>query len=99
MKFKIIVISFFVSFFSLTSFAGSGHDHGHDNGHAHEQQRPVDKSQAEANALKVMKSLVDRKKIEPSWSESVVRATKKQGIYGSYEWLTIFICGWVLLLI
>ena len=63
--------------------AGTGHDHGH----AHE---PVKQEVAEQNAGKVIASLVERSKIEKSWSSIKASSVEQKKYQGKPEWVAIY---------
>jgi len=72
---------FFIS--PTTVMAGTGHSHG-------PAKAPVNQEVAEQNAGKVIISLVERSKIEKSWS-SIKASSVEQKIYqGKPEWVAIY---------
>lgn len=73
-------------FFALPVIAGSGHDHGHS--HA---QAPVNQDAAKRSADKVIASLVERDKIDTSWSSISASSVEKIMLNSRPEWRVIFI--------
>lgn len=72
--------------FGSPVIAGSGHDHGHS--HA---QAPVNQEVADKNADKVIASLVERGKIDKSWSSKKASSVDKKEINDRTEWVVIYI--------
>lgn len=83
MKNLAITLVFSSLFFSAPVMAGAGHDHGHS--HA-----PVNQEVAEKNADKVISSLVEREKIDKSWSTIKANSVEKKMINGHLEWAVIY---------
>jgi uncharacterized protein DUF6488 len=67
--------------------AASGH--GHDHGHSH-AQAPVNQATAEKNADEVIASLVERDKIDKSWSTIKASSIEKKEFEGRAEWVVTF---------
>ena len=72
--------------FGTPVIAGTGHNHGHSH-----QQAPVNKATAEKNAEKVVISLIDKNKLDKSWSPAMISASEKKIFNGSREWVVTFI--------
>jgi len=66
--------------------AGSEHDHGHSHAPA-----PVNQATAEKNADKVIASLLERDKIDKSWSTIKVSSIEEKELNGRPEWVVIYI--------
>lgn len=82
------LISTLASLFVLLAspvYAGAGHDHGH--GHSHE---PVTQVEAEEIAANSVAKLVQRKKIDGSWSTVAVHSSEQKEFGGQMEWVVIF---------
>ena len=86
MKFKTLLLGFFLGLASSTVMAGSGHDNGH--GHSH---GPVDQDTAILKATKIVKNLVSRNTIEKSWNDTKLSLIEKKVFNGKTEWVTVFI--------
>lgn len=71
--------------FGTPVMAGSGHDHGHS--HA---QTPVNQQVAEKKADEVIASLLERNKIDKSWSTIKASSIEKKTLNGLPEWVVIF---------
>ncbi len=65
--------------------AGSGHDHGH--GHSHE---PVTQAKAEEIAISSVAKLVQRKKIDDSWTSVAIHKAEQKELGGQLEWVIVF---------
>ena len=88
MKLKTLLLGLFISFSSITSFAGGGHDHG--NGHSH-SNTPVDEATAQANATKVVAEFVSRSKLDKSWVSIAASSIEKKEFKGKQEWVVVFV--------
>jgi hypothetical protein len=64
-------------------FAGAGHDHGH----AHE---PISKEKASELAAKNLETLVEKGKIDKSWSGKPVNSVAKKTFSKGPEWVVTF---------
>jgi uncharacterized protein DUF6488 len=73
--------------FGAPIMAATGH--GHDHGHSHAQV-PVNQATAEKNADEVIASLVERDKIDKSWSTIKVSSIEKKEFEGRAEWVVTF---------
>jgi len=82
------VFGFALGLFSISAMAGASHDHGHDDDHDH---GPVDQSTAEKNAVKIIGSLVQRKKLEESWNAVTAGSVEKKVFNGKSEWVVVFV--------
>ena len=87
MNIKAILLSITFGLFSFTAVAGGGHDHGH--GHSH-SSGPVNQVTAKANASKVVASLVQRNKLDKSWTSAEVSSIEKKVFKGKPEWVVVF---------
>ncbi|NQY25682.1 MAG: hypothetical protein HRT92_00730 [Piscirickettsiaceae bacterium] len=74
-------------FFGIPAMAATGHDHGH--GHSHTQE-PVNQQIAEKKADEVIASLVEREKVDKSWSSIKASSIEKKTLNSRPEWLVIF---------
>ena len=63
--------------------AGTGHDHG-------PAQAPVNQEVAEKNADKVIASLVERSKIDKSWSSIKASSIEQKTNQNQLEWMAIY---------
>jgi len=89
MNIKAIILCAFFALFSPLALAGSGHDHGHDHGHGHSHE-PVNQQQAEANASRVVATLVQRGVIEESWKGVAVKRAEQKEFGGRMEWVVSY---------
>lgn len=81
---NIFVFSIFCTF-TFPAVAGPGHSH--DGGHSH---GPIEKSEAIEKASKVVLQLVERKKIDSSWSELNANKAEKKDFGKGPEWVVSF---------
>ncbi|PHS71866.1 MAG: hypothetical protein COB22_06775 [Cycloclasticus sp.] len=72
--------------FGAPVLAGSEHDHGHS--HA---QTPVSQEVAEKNADEVIASLLERDKIDKSWTSIKASSVDKKVLDGRPEWVVIYV--------
>ena len=84
MKFNALLISFMLCFLSINAMAGSGHSHGY-------SPAPVTQGEAKSIAKNVIKSLVERNKVEKSWEFINSNSIEKKVIKGSPEWVVTFV--------
>ena len=74
---------------SLTPlFAGAGHNHG-EHGHSH-TKKEMSKSDIQINAKKYLLVLVEKKKIDTSWSNASMGDTEKKRFGHHIEWVVSF---------
>ncbi|MCF6281863.1 MAG: DUF6488 family protein [Candidatus Polarisedimenticolaceae bacterium] len=83
MRIQAIIISLALSFFSLVSMAGTGHDHGH-------SQPPITQNQAEERATKNVSQLIERGKVDKSWESIKATKSEKKKFGGNMEWVVTF---------
>lgn len=84
MKLKTFLLGSFLSLFSATTMAGGNHSHG-------PAKSPVTQEVAQTKSKKVIDSLIERKKIDSSWS-SITKSTVKRGSYkGNPEWVVAYV--------
>lgn len=88
MRLATLFLSFSISFFTFSATAGSGHDHDH--GHSH-SYTPVDQEKAGANAVEIVTALVNRNKLDKSWSSITVSSVEKISVKGNPEWKVVFV--------
>lgn len=69
--------------FASPVIAGTGHDHGH-------SQAPVNQETAEKNADKVIASLIERNKIDKSWSTIKASSVEKKMMNNRHEWAVTY---------
>ena len=86
MKLKALLLVFSLSLFSVTVMAGSGDDHGH----SHDPE-PVNQATATTYATKVVAALVERKKLDESWTSITASSVKKKVYGGNTEWVAVFV--------
>ena len=79
-----------LTFSAISAFAGAGHDHGPASQHDQGPASPISETQALERANVVVDKLVEKEKLESSWSEAkCVGAEKKEGKTGP-EWVVTF---------
>jgi hypothetical protein len=83
MRIQTIILSLSISFFSLSTLAGSDHDHG-------QNHTPVTQSQAEQDATDGILRLVEQSKIDGSWKSAPVEKTLKKKFGDNMEWVISF---------
>jgi len=76
-------------FFSPPILAGANHDHGHDHGHNHASET-INQETAKQKAKDVVTSLIDKNKVDPSWSSIAANSAEKKQFDGRTEWVVIF---------
>lgn len=81
-----LVLSSLLFLTPISVMAGSGHDHAH----SHAPAAPVNQSTAEKNADNVIASLVERNKIDNSWSTIKASSVEQKALNGRSEWLVIY---------
>ena len=86
MKLKALFLVFLMSFLSAPLMAGSGDDHGHSHDPA-----PVDQAMATTYATKVVAALVERKKLDESWTAVSVSSVEKKVFGDNTEWVAVFV--------
>lgn len=60
-------------------------------GHKHEKPRPeIDEQAATARAKEEVGRLIEKKKIDASWSDAGLKSIEKKPFKKSWEWLAIF---------
>lgn len=79
-----LVLSSLLFVTPVTVMAGSGH------GHSHAPATAVNQSTAEKNADKVIASLVERDKVDESWSTIKASSVEKKVLNGRPEWVVIY---------
>ena len=89
MRVPAIVFSFMLSLFPVAVWAGADHDHGHDHGHSHSHD-PATQSQAEEVAVKSVAQLVEKGKIDNSWTAVSVAKSEKKKFGNNMEWVVSF---------
>jgi len=70
----------------MIAMAGSGHDHGHSHSHT-----MVNQTAAQTNATEIVAALINRKKLENSWSDISASSIEKITVKGNPEWRAIFV--------
>lgn len=83
MRLHKIFLGLMFSLFSAAALAGAGHDHGH----SHD---PVTQAQAEKAAVKNISRLIDKGKIDASWSSVKVAKSEKKKFGKKLEWVVTF---------
>lgn len=82
-----VIFAFCIGLLSAPAMAGSGHDHDHGHNHDH---GPVSKGVASSKAVKKVEQLVNKGKIDASWS-GVQPASVEQKTYANGpEWVITF---------
>jgi len=88
MRFITLLFAAILSLSTFSTMAGSAHDHGHDHSHSHS---PVNQTTAKKNAKEIVTALVERKKLESSWSTIAASSIEKITVKGNPEWKVVFI--------
>lgn len=88
MLLKSLLLSIALGLFSMTAVAGGAHDHGH--GHSH-SNTPVNQETAKTNAIKIVASFTQRKKLDGSWSSVAASSVEKKVFKGNPEWVVVFV--------
>ena len=86
MQLKTLLLGFTLGLLPMTVMAGSGHDHGHSHSHS-----PVTQTMAQANATEIVAALVNRNKLENSWSSIAASSIENITFKGNSEWLVVFV--------
>ena len=86
MQLKTLLLGFALGLLPMTVMAGSGHDHGHSHSHT-----PVTQTMAQANATEIVAALVNRNKLENSWSSIAASSIEKITFNGNPEWQVVFV--------
>jgi len=84
MRLKTLLLGFTLGLFSMTTIAGSGHDHGHSHS-------PVNQTTAKTKATEIVASFVKRNKIDKSWASIKASSVDKKVFKGNPEWVVLFI--------
>jgi len=88
MKFKTLLLGFFLGLAPFTVIAGSGHDHGHGHGHS---QGPIDQDAAVLKATKIVNNLVEKSTLEKSWKSIKLNLIEKKVFQEKTEWVATFV--------
>lgn len=70
-------------------YAGSGHSHSHDNGHSH-TKKEVSKSDIQKIANMQLMILVEKEKIDKSWSDTPILNLEKKKFHHNMEWVASY---------
>ena len=86
------IVTVFVLSLLLSSqvIAGTGHDHGHGHGHGHAETL-VSQDVVEKNADAVIASLIERGKVDKSWSSIKPSSVDKKIFNGHSEWVVAYL--------
>lgn len=87
MQLKTLLLCFALGLLPTTVTAGSGQDHDHGHSHSHV---PVNQETAKTNATKIVVALVNRNKLENSWTAITASSVEKKSVNGNTEWLVVF---------
>lgn len=77
-------------FLSSPILAGVNHDHGHDDGHSHDASESVSQNVAKQNAKRIVSSLIEKNKVDQSWSSITAHSAEQKQFDGRTEWVVIF---------
>lgn len=88
MNLKTLFFGFMLVIPALSAVAGSGHDHGHDHSHA---PAAVSQEVVINNASQVVTSLVEKKKLEESWTSVKAKSAEKKLFNNKPEWVITFV--------
>jgi len=72
-----------------TLYAGGDHSHDGEHGHSHTQVE-VSKADIKNGAIQELESLVQKGKIDKSWSNTPVSDMKKKQFHHNTEWVVSF---------
>ena len=84
MRLTTLLLGFTLSLFSVSTMAGSDHDHGHSH-------TPVNQEKASENATQIVVALVKRNKLDKGWASITPSTVEKKTIKGNPEWMAVFV--------
>ena len=74
--------------------AGANHDHGHDHDHDHghdaQTSKNVSQDVAKQKAKRIVSSLIEKNKVDQSWSLITAHSAEQKQFDGRTEWVVIF---------
>lgn len=86
MQLKTFMFGFILSLFSATVMAGTENDHGHSH-----SQDAVNQETATSYATEYVASLIERSKLDESWSSITASSVEKKVFGGNTEWVAVFV--------
>lgn len=86
---KLIIVTLALFVFTTTSAYAAG-SHSHGGGHSHDHHSTVSKAQLLVNAQKVVKKIVSKGKLDPSWTDIEPTKAEQNDTPDTTEWVVTF---------